>query len=242
MSKYDPEKEKERDRDFALHHLQELLVAAILEADGNEKECRYLQARSKLRLITMSESELWALSRLIACSPEDSVKAIYKTFKENIRDYKKTAAEWVKDLQMSSSTAMENRKRNRVLIVASDLSLKRELTSAFDQADFSIVNADSYRASLEALHESRVDLIVMESMLPDGDGFEACKDLHNFFNVPVILLVNESSDEVLKKAAKANADHYELNSCKLLSLVDRAKTIIRRYGSAGYRDNNYSGS
>lgn len=235
-------KKKKSGRDFALHHLQELLVAAILEADGNEKECRYLQARSKLRLITMSESELRELSKMIAHSPEDSVEAVYKTLEKNIQDYKQTAADWVKDLQMSSSFAMENRKRNRVLIVASDLSLKRELTSAFDQADFSIVNADSYRASLEALHESRVDLIVMESMLPDGDGFEACKDLHNFFNVPVILLVNESSDEVLKKAAKANADHYELNSCKLLSLVDRAKTIIRRYGSAGYRDNNYSGS
>ena len=242
MSNYYLEKEKMRDRDFALRHLQELMIASILEADGNEKECRYLHARSKLRLITMSESELRELSKMIAHSPEDSVEAVYKTFKENIRDYKKTAAEWVKDLQMSGSTARKDRKRNSVLIVANDPSLKRELASAFDQADFSTVNADSYCASLEVLHESRVDLIVMESMLPDGDGFEACKDLHNFFNVPVILLVNESSDEVLKKAAKANADHYELKSCKLLSLVDRAKTMIRRYGSAGYRDSNNSGS
>jgi len=56
-------------RDLVHYHLVEVLRGAQAAADGDDDLARRLRAMTKLRLITMSEEELWRLAELTSCPP-----------------------------------------------------------------------------------------------------------------------------------------------------------------------------
>ncbi len=211
-----------------ISHLREVLVAALAEVDGNEVLSRHLHARAKLRLVTMSDEELWELARLTACPPERSIEMAYKEHKCVVEEIKRTAAEWMKDLPRNAIPDPDEEMHDRVLIVENEPSLRKELVSVFTQAGFIVVDVPDYSQTLQRLYEFKVDLIVMESLLPDWDGFQACLELRSQFDIPVILLGEDSSNRVWERVMEANADHYEMKPCRFSSLVVRAKAILRR--------------
>jgi CheY-like chemotaxis protein len=218
-------------RDFVIRYLREALVGAIAEADGNETLSRRLHARAKLRLITMSDEELQELVKLVACPPERPVEMVYQGLKDEIADLKQTAMEWMKDLQRNATPNPEEEIHDRILIVENEPSLREELVSVFKQAGFAVSDASDYSQALQRLYEFKVSLIIMESLLPDWDGFDASYEFRNRFGIPVILLGQDSSDQVWEKVMGANAEHYEIKPCKCQALVARAKVILRRYKS-----------
>lgn len=215
-------------RSFVVYHIREAIVEALAGLTGNESLYRRMRARSRLRLITMSEVELQELSQLVSQYTHRDSEIVYKKLKEIIAESKRTADDWLKDLKKSISSSEEGIKSKQVLIIENEPSLREELVFAFYQAGF-LVSAvtDFYNAFLK-LHELKIDLIIMESFLPSDDGFEICRDFHNIFNVPIILLGQDSRDEVWEKVMEAGADHYEVKPCKYLALVARAKAILRR--------------
>jgi len=217
-----------RNRDFVIRHLREALVAVVAEADGNERLSRRLHARAKLRLITMSDEDLRELAKVVSCPPDRPVEIVYEEIKGEIDELKQTATEWMKDLHRNAPDPEEDT-RDRVLIVENDDISKKELVSAFSQAGFLIVDAPDYSKALQSLYEFSIDLVVMDCSLPDWDGFEACSELRNRFNIPVILLGLESGGEVWEKVSEVGAEHYEVKPCKYLALVARGKAILRRY-------------
>lgn len=216
-------------RDFVVYHVREALIGALAEVDGNKSLCRYLRARSRLRLITMTEEELWGLSEMVAYSPERSTEEVYQGLKRNIEEYKQTLKEWIKDLQQNTFTSPAEKMPYRVLIVENELSLRQDLFSAFQRAKFEVAGTTDYSEAIQVLYESKVDLVIMESRLSDNDGFEACRNFRTIFNIPVILMGKDYSDEVWDRVSMANADFYEVKPCNFAALVARAKAILRRY-------------
>ena len=85
-------------RDFVKYHLAEALRAAVAEAEGNEDLARRLRAATKLRLINMSDEELWEFAKLVSCPPERPVELVYKGIKEDVQEYRATIREWTNDL------------------------------------------------------------------------------------------------------------------------------------------------
>ncbi len=227
-----------QNRDFVIRHLREALVGAIAEADGNETLSRRLHARARLRLITMSDEELRELANQVACPPERPIETVYQGLKDQITQLKQTAIDWTKDLQRDASPNPEEEKRDRILIVENEPSLREEMALVFKQAGFAISDASDYLQALQRLYEFKVNLIVMESLLPDWDGFDASHEFRNRYGIPVILLGQDSGDQVWKKVMEANAEHYELKPCKYRALVARAKAILRRYKSNTLRSGN----
>lgn len=85
-------------RDFVRHHVVWALRAGVADADGDEDLSRRLHAQTRLRLISMSDEELWQLTKLISSPPERPVELVYEKFKQAIEEWKATASEWVGDL------------------------------------------------------------------------------------------------------------------------------------------------
>ncbi|MDD5038296.1 MAG: response regulator [Dehalococcoidales bacterium] len=225
-------------RDFVIRHLREVLVGAIAEVDGNDTLSRCLHARAKLRLITMSEEELQELAGMVSCPPDRPIEIVYQGLKSEIAELKQTANEWMKELHRDTVSDPEGDKQDRVLIVEPEDSLRKVLISAFNEAGFLTVDVSDYSQTLQRLYEFKIDLVVMDSSLPDWDGFEACSELRNRFDIPVILLGRESGNNVWKKISEVGAEHYEIKPCKYLALVARAKAILRRYKLKPFRSVN----
>jgi hypothetical protein len=85
-------------RDFIKYHIVEALCGAVAEAEGNEDIAKRLRAMTKLRLINMSEDELWELAKLVSCPPERPVELVYKGIKKDIEEHRATIDEWINDL------------------------------------------------------------------------------------------------------------------------------------------------
>ena len=86
-------------RDFVECHLREALRGAIAEADGDEGLSRRLHAEAKLRLISMSDEELWELAKLTADPLGRPVELAYEDHKRRVEELKATTGEWINDLE-----------------------------------------------------------------------------------------------------------------------------------------------
>ena len=80
------------------NHLYEALHGLAAEHNGNIHLARRLNAETKLRLILMSDDELWELARRTCCPPEWPVEIAYSGHKQRVEELKATAGEWMKDL------------------------------------------------------------------------------------------------------------------------------------------------
>ena len=83
--------------DVVMFHLREVLQAGLAEHDG-DLVSRRLRAEAKIRLITMSEEELWELTR-ITCPPDKTFEQVYENYKMEIEKLKESSGEWMKDLE-----------------------------------------------------------------------------------------------------------------------------------------------
>ena len=84
--------------DFIRYHLREALYAAAAEADGDEDLARQLHAGTKLRLISMTDEELWELAKQTSSPPEMPIELAYKGHKQKVEELRATASEWMNDL------------------------------------------------------------------------------------------------------------------------------------------------
>ena len=118
---------------------------------------------------------------------------------------------------------------DRVLIFESESSLRNELVAAFTEAGFVVDNVPDYSKALLKLDESKPDIIILDVALPDRDGMEACSELYFSFGIPVVLLGEDSSDEVWERVMQVGADLYQVKPFGYLPLVARVKAILWRY-------------
>ena len=90
------------------YHICEALRAGLVELHGDRELSHSLRAETKIRLISMSEEELWELAR-VTCPPHKTFEQVYVSFKEAIDELKVSASEWMKDLESYDSMQGEEK-------------------------------------------------------------------------------------------------------------------------------------
>ena len=80
------------------YHIVEALRGLTAEAKGSIRLAQRLNAETELRLILMSDDDLWELARRTSCPPERSVELAYNSYKERVEELKATASRWMKGL------------------------------------------------------------------------------------------------------------------------------------------------
>ena len=123
----------------------------------------------------------------------------------------------------------------RILIIEGEPSLRQELKSALDKADFSVAAVLDFPEALRKLADFKPDLVIMDVVLPGGDGMDACYQLRNTLGVPVVLIGSEkSSAELWERVLEAEADLYLVKPLRYWELVARVKAILRRSVRKGF--------
>ncbi len=217
--------------DFVKYHLRQALRAAAAERDGDEDLSWRLHAQTRLQLMCMSDEELWELAKLTSSPPERPVELVYRGIKQAIEEHRATASEWIKYLVKRPIPDKEGKDTDRILIIKGEPALRRELASALTQAGFTVADVANFPEALLKL-DFNPHMAIVDEVLPGGDGFEACSQLHGAFGIPVILLGSDSSDEIWTKVVEAGADFYFRKPFSYLELVARVKAILQRYKKA----------
>jgi two-component system OmpR family response regulator len=117
----------------------------------------------------------------------------------------------------------------RILVVDDDPEIRTLLARYLEGQGFRVLLAASCRELRETLSTNRVDLAVLDVMLPDGSGLDECRDLRaERSNVPIILLtaLKEDIDRII--GLEIGADDYIGKPFNPRELLARIKAVLRR--------------
>jgi len=120
-----------------------------------------------------------------------------------------------------------------ILIIEGEPNLRRELASALTEVGFTVVDVRDYPEALLKLDELKPNMVIVDEVLPGGDGMEVFYQLHSTFGIPIVLLGEDSSDEMWERVMEAEADLYLIKPFSYRELVARVKAILRRYKAKG---------
>jgi two-component system, OmpR family, response regulator len=121
----------------------------------------------------------------------------------------------------------------RLLLVDDEDNLRSMLQAALRHMGFDVHPVASGREALEAVHTVRPDLIVLDVMLPDLDGFEVCRRLRNDrVHAPVVFLTARDASEDAVRGLTLGGDDYVVKPFSLEELVARINAVLRRVGAA----------
>lgn len=118
----------------------------------------------------------------------------------------------------------------RILLIDDDHRLASLLTEYFQRFDLKLVTADHAGKGLDYLRVHSTDLVILDVMLPDIDGFETCRRIRQDSEVPIIMLTarGELSDKVV--GLELGADDYLAKPFEPRELVARVQAQLRRKG------------
>jgi two-component system OmpR family response regulator len=117
----------------------------------------------------------------------------------------------------------------RVLVVDDEHSIVDAVSTALGYEGFAVATAMSGRSALTAAQESHFDLIVLDVMLPDLDGFEVARRLRDDgIGSPILFLTARSGLEDKAQAFGLGADDYVTKPFSLAEVVMRVRAILRR--------------
>jgi two-component system KDP operon response regulator KdpE len=94
-----------------------------------------------------------------------------------------------------------------------------------------VVSAGTGQEALAAIEEQAPDLVLLDIMLPDMDGFEVCEEVRRFSDVPIIMLTARDAEVERVRGLEMGADDYITKPFSHLELLARSRAVLRRYQS-----------
>ena len=116
----------------------------------------------------------------------------------------------------------------KILVVDDEKTLVKGMKFNLENEGYEVECAYDGAAALELAREGRFDLIILDVMMPEMDGLEACMKIREFSNVPIIMLTAKSEDADKLMGFECGADDYLTKPFNILELKARIKAILRR--------------
>ena len=116
----------------------------------------------------------------------------------------------------------------RVLLIDDDERMADPLREYFARFDIELINAIHPKTGLELLTRESIDLVILDVMLPDMDGFEVCREIRKNSEIPILMLTarGEVADRVV--GLELGADDYLPKPFEPRELVARISSILKR--------------
>ena len=118
--------------------------------------------------------------------------------------------------------------RQTVLVVEDDLDTIYLLKQILRLAGFNVMSSATGREAIKKLSDYPVDIVLLDIMMPEMDGWEILKELRKIKNVPVIIISALSSKEDIVNGLHRGADDYISKPFYNTEVSERVKAVLRR--------------
>lgn len=131
-----------------------------------------------------------------------------------------------------SKTPSAPRERLRVLVVDDEPRMIGFIRMNLELEGFQVIEATDGIRALEAIRTQLPDIVLLDVMMPNLDGFETLRMLREFSNLPVIMLTAKGEEDDKVKGLELGADDYITKPFSPRELSSRIRAVLRRAESA----------
>lgn len=120
-----------------------------------------------------------------------------------------------------------------ILLVDDETRMLDLLSLYLTPLGYKCVKRTSASDAIHYLEENRADLVLLDVMMPDMDGWEACREIRKHWDIPVIMLTARSEKPDVVKGLNIGADDYVTKPFDEAELVARIEAVLRRNSGKG---------
>ena len=117
---------------------------------------------------------------------------------------------------------------NRILLVEDDFYLAKNIKLLLEKEGYTVSTAGNVSLAKQQLEKERPDLLLVDVMLPDGNGYELCDYVRRKKQQPIIMISAKDDEESIVKGLEIGADDYVTKPFKPRELISRIKANLRR--------------
>ena len=118
----------------------------------------------------------------------------------------------------------------RIFFVEDDLSLMGGLTFALKKQGYDVEAARTFAQAKQIWQEGRYDLVILDVTLPDGSGFDLCREIRQHSRVPILFLTAADEETDVTLGLDIGGDDYVTKPFKLAIFLSRVNALLRRSG------------
>ncbi len=122
---------------------------------------------------------------------------------------------------------------SKILLVEDDKAIIENLSDFLRHEGFEVKNATGQTSALALLRENVFDLVLLDIMLSDGNGFTICSAIKSEYNLPVIFLTASGDEYSTVTGFELGADDYISKPFRPRELISRIKNVLRLTGNSG---------
>jgi two-component system phosphate regulon response regulator PhoB len=130
-----------------------------------------------------------------------------------------------------------------VLIVEDEPDIRKTIDYNLSKESFKVVQAESIAEGEKALAANKIDVIILDLMLPDGSGLTLCRDIKSNAttkHIPVIILTAKTEEVDRIVGFELGADDYVTKPFSVRELILRVKAILKRGIDSPQQENDIS--
>lgn len=118
---------------------------------------------------------------------------------------------------------------NTILVVDDDSHIRKLIRIYLETNQFSVVEAPDGQEALNILSHTKIDLAIVDVMMPRVDGIELTEDIRSYMDIPILMVTakGESKDKV--RGFNAGSDDYLVKPFDPVELILRVKSLMKRY-------------
>jgi DNA-binding response OmpR family regulator len=118
----------------------------------------------------------------------------------------------------------------KILLVEDDSTLAYGLDFTLKNEGFDVVMASNLEKARDEFEKNKFDLILLDVKLPDGTGYDFCKQIRKTSDIPVIFLTACDEEINIVTGLDLGGDDYITKPFRIRELISRIKAVIRRQG------------
>ncbi|GMK44546.1 response regulator transcription factor [Paenibacillus glycanilyticus] len=118
--------------------------------------------------------------------------------------------------------------KRSILLVEDDTLMREFITDYFKKELWDVHEAENGRVALELFERVSVDLVVLDIMMPEMDGWSVCRRIREKSDVPIIMITARAEDEDQLMGFELGADEYVTKPLSPRVLVARANALMKR--------------
>ncbi len=115
-----------------------------------------------------------------------------------------------------------------VLVVDDDLAVLRSLQLNLEGDGFEVITAATGREALEKLKDKLPDMAIVDLLLPDMHGFELCRKIKSFLDLPLIMLTAVDTEDSIVQGLSMYAEDYIVKPFSYRQLLARVHRVLKR--------------